>query len=182
MSKHLADHHATMLYSAMALVQNPIALRTMREAAVYLEQGLTAAHGEGAQAASESVASGVPVPLPAVLTDGEAGLVFMNSGIPNKICAGQNIDPKDWFDYARAIQAYVLRQRPGAAHARYTGEQIAAVVRELESRGWCPDRNGDPECEDEACAMAADIIVELQRQLVQANSALQALQREVRSG
>jgi hypothetical protein len=31
MLKQAAEHHATMLFSAMALVQNPTALRTMRD-------------------------------------------------------------------------------------------------------------------------------------------------------
>jgi hypothetical protein len=47
-------------------------------------------------------------PEPAAeLTDAEAGAVFMKTGIPKLIVDGVKIGPKEWFDYARAIAAYV---------------------------------------------------------------------------
>ena len=40
-------------------------------------------------------------------------------------------------------------------------EYLNSVKAELESRGWQPDRNGEPDCVDEASAAGADAISEL---------------------
>lgn len=40
-----------------------------------------------------------------VPTDEQIGRVFMATGIPKKIVAGENIEPKDWFDFGRACVA-----------------------------------------------------------------------------
>ncbi len=40
-------------------------------------------------------------------------------------------------------------------------EYLNSVKTELESRGWQPDRNGEPDCVDQASAAGADAINEL---------------------
>lgn len=36
--------------------------------------------------------------------------------------------------------------------------KVAELLTHLEEAGWRPDSNGDPECVDQACAMAADVV------------------------
>lgn len=44
-----------------------------------------------------------------VLTDTEFSVIFMRTGIPQKIIAGLDVTPGDWFEFALAVQAFDRR-------------------------------------------------------------------------
>lgn len=61
-----------------------------------------------------------------------------------------------------------------------TRSRFAELVAHLENIGWRQDSKGDPECADEGAARAADAILELERELQQANETIATLQERLK--
>lgn len=57
-----------------------------------------------------------------VLTDTEFSVIFMRTGIPQKIIAGLDVTPGDWFEFALAVQAFD-RRTPTKLEARESNHE-----------------------------------------------------------
>lgn len=62
----------------------------------------------------------------------------------------------------------------------FAPDYIKRVVDELRSRGWKPDRHGDPDCVDEASAAGADIIDALTADVARLRAEMEQLRNAIR--
>lgn len=82
------------------------------------------------------------------MTDDVAGLIFMTTGVPQRIIDGEAVTPLDWFNYARAVEAHVKRSAPEPAAEQSLLYRMAAAVAsdegpddaiKQEARRWMAD-------------------------------------------